>query len=381
MEGLPILAKVRAYVTPEFLEVGFPESLSAAPGGEEVIRHHAKCQKLLCEIAFRDRSYGSVVFPDTLYSTGAVASLLRYAQAGHRLVLCAALRQSEETVLAELAASGESPIGSRFSLTAEPLSISQRKMADLAVRHLHPEVAIYDWEQVGAPLLAAHRFWHVSGRRGLMLRTFYGLPVLMDYRAIETHNTDCLDRDIFENVYVQRNFSKCGGLHVVRDSDEFMLISLTPEAVGQRYVPRRLPHSRWLQNLYRECGLRASMHYFVGRTRDSLKGALFNSPMYWHVDDLDGAWDQKEHEISGLMRQLNGDYGSGRQAELIRFPQWYLWYPRRMLGDLYFKHLTSRSFDGIIGVIRRLATALGNAGAAWSRLCFAIRQSIQRMRP
>ena len=334
MTDLPVMQRVREFVTPQFFEVAIPEAGDAAPGGEEVIRHHAKCQKQLCEVAFRDRAYGSVVFPDTLYSTGAVAALLRYARAGHRLVLCAALRQIEESVLAELDSTGILPLGSKPSLTGQALSIPPRQMADLAVRHLHPEVAIYDWDYIGSPSLSAHRFWRVPGRRGLILRTFYGLPVLMDYRAIETHDTACLDRDIFENVYVRSNFAECGGLHVVGGSDDFMMLSLTPEAISQPYVRRRLPSLPWLQNLDRECGLRASMNYFVGRTQDGLKGALFNSPMYWHADDLDAAWEKKNQEISDLMDRLTGDYGPGRQANMIKFPRFWGMTPHRLLADI-----------------------------------------------
>lgn len=332
MAHLPVMEKVREYVTPVFLPVGLPDSANAAPGGKEVIRHHAKCQRKLCEIAFADQAYGSVVFPDTLYSTGAVESLLRYAQAGHRLVLCAALRQKEESVLTELASIGLLPAGTKLSLTGQPLSIAPRTLADLAVRHLHPEVGIYDWDFKGAPTLSAHRFWRVPDQRGLILRTFYGLPVLMDYRSIETHDVDCLEQDIFENVYVRQNFSN-GGLYVVQDSDEFMLISLTPEAIGHQYVPRRLPRSPWLQNLDRECCLRAAMNYYVGRMKDGLKGALFNTSMYWHADDLNAAWDEEERKISQLMYRLNGDYGAGRQAAMIRFPAYSL-RPRRFLGDV-----------------------------------------------
>ena len=375
MTDLPVMQRVREFVTPQFFEVAIPEAGDAAPGGEEVIRHHAKCQKQLCEVAFRDRAYGSVVFPDTLYSTGAVAALLRYARAGHRLVLCAALRQIEESVLAELDSTGILPLGSKPSLTGQALSIPPRQMADLAVRHLHPEVAIYDWDYIGSPSLSAHRFWRVPGRRGLILRTFYGLPVLMDYRAIETHNTECLDRDIFENVYVRSNFAECGGLHVVQDSDDFMLISLTPEAVGEHHAPTLLPRSPWLHDLDRESSLRASMHYFVGRTDDGLKGALFNCPMYWHSDDLDETWTKRNRQISQLLRRVNGDYGSGCQAAQISYPRWLSIRPRRLLGDLYYYGVVPSTHVVLRGVAM-IADAVTGRNGAWSRLWSAIRRRV-----
>ena len=91
-------------------------------------------------------------------------------------------------------------------------------MVDLAIRHLHPEVVIYDWDYIGAPTLSAHRFWRVPGRHGLILRTFYGVPVLMDYRSIEVHDTECLEHDIFENVYVRANFSNAAACMLCRIS-------------------------------------------------------------------------------------------------------------------------------------------------------------------
>lgn len=371
MANLPVMDTICEYLTPEFVEVGLPDTTDAAPGGEVVIRHHAKCQKQLCALAFRDRAYGSVVFPDTLYSTGAVSSLLDYARAGHRLVLCAALRQSEEGVLAELAATGVLPTGAKPSLVGEPISIAPRTMVDLAIRHLHPEVVIYDWDYPGAPVLAAHRFWRVAGGRGLILRTFFGVPVLMDYRSIDVHDTECLERDIFENVYVRANFAKGGGLHVVQDSDDFMLISLTADAIGHRYVPRRLPGSPWLRELDRECGLRASMHYFVGRTDDGLKGALFNSPMRWHTDDLDGAWKQREREVSVLTTRMIGDYGPARQADAVRFPRRLSARPRRFLADVS---------PNLINRICVVADAVKGRQEARSRIMAAIANRIENWR-
>jgi hypothetical protein len=375
MESSPVMARVRTFVTPVFVEVGYPAGQAAQPGSDAVIRHHAKCLRLLCETAFRDSAYGSVVFPDTIYSTGAVAALLDYAAAGHRLVLCSALRQTEEDVMAELTNAGHLPETNNETGSTAPLRITQREMADLAVRHLHPEVAIYDWDSHDAPPLCAHRFWRVPFRSGLIIRTFYGVPVLMDYAAIKSHNTECLNEDIFENVYVKSNFAKCGGLHVVQDSDEFMLLSLTEGHIGHHHVPAKV-QSPWLRDLLRKCGLRASMNHFVGRPRDALKAALFNSPIRWHADDLDTVWAAREREISATLCAWIGDYGTVQQPSGIRFPSRWTPWPRRIAGNLYLAYVQSPRAHLYMHYLTVIADALRRRNNAAARLWAAIRRRL-----
>jgi hypothetical protein len=46
------------------------------------------CLKKLLETAYLAQAYGVQLVPDTIFSDGMVASLMKYAQAGYHLVLC-----------------------------------------------------------------------------------------------------------------------------------------------------------------------------------------------------------------------------------------------------------------------------------------------------
>src|SRR5581483_8548966 len=156
MQDLPILQAIRPHVTVQWVPIDPPDEKQAIGGSAEAILYHTSCQRKLFELAYAHRAYGSIVFPDTIMSHGMIASLQRSAAAGHVLVLCAAMRQTEETVVKELRERGLLPTTGEGSATAAPLSIPQRTMVDLAIRHMHPEVTIYDWEDDAAPPLPAH---------------------------------------------------------------------------------------------------------------------------------------------------------------------------------------------------------------------------------
>lgn len=330
IEHLPIMEKTRRHVQTVLVEIE-PPPLDTGPGSDAVLRHHSFCQKKLLEIAFRDRAYGSQLFPDLLISDGMVASLLQHAAAGKHLVLYAALRQNEETLIAELTRrkfiDPVTHISSGAIVTLPP-----RLTIDLAIRHMHPDLVIYEAGHPSQPLIPQHQYWRVSGNRGHILRSYYGVPALMDYGAIINHDTNCLDEDIFEEIYVLRNFYLRGNIHVVQDSDEFAVLSLTP-ALVQRSAPLEAgsrPLSWWSQLIR----IRASMTYHVGIARNPLKRDIFRHPVRWHVGDLDRVWHQEEKRIEAFIHAGIGDYFRGADRHGKDFFPRISFNPLRLLIDL-----------------------------------------------
>ena len=57
-----------------------------------------------------------------------------------------------------------------------------------------------------------HIFAGMPDSRGIVLHNFNGQLILMDFAAIEIHNVDCLAKGLFEDVYVDENFSAVPGL-------------------------------------------------------------------------------------------------------------------------------------------------------------------------
>lgn len=310
IQGLPLIERAREHVTLQLIEI--PTPVPAPPGSPAVITEQNKCQTLLIEAAYRDRVFGSMLWPDIIVSDGMVAALVRHAQNGRHLVLCTALRQTEEGVIAELTERGllESVPSSR---TGRPLILSPKYVADLAIRHLHSEVMVYEDLyrrhpfDLRRPFLPTYLFWRNAERQGLILHTFLFQPLLMDFAAIERHDTECLQHDLFENVYISRNFSKRDRIHVVQDSDEMGIVSLTPAEIGAQPALQARP-SR--SELVRQWTIRIAMGFHCRRTHDALKRDLFRLPVRWHVDELDDAWTLHERKIQKSLERAIGDYYS-----------------------------------------------------------------------
>ena len=331
--GLPIFAKLREYVTPVFVEVAAGPG-SATPGSADVIRHQNVCQKALVETAYANRSYGCLLWPDIIVSDGMIKALLRRAEEGCHLVLCCTLRQTEEGVLADLAGAGYGVGGVALLTKCQSLALSPRLTAALAVRHLHPDMTIYEADHGHQPFFAPFWYWRVQDHKGIILHSFFAIPVLLDYSAIDKHDTACLADDAFESVYLGRNFYACGGLHIVQDSDEFAILSLTPAAVMQgAAVPAARGRSTWFRDFIQRCSIRGSLVFFARRNRDALKRDLFRTPVRWHATEVDDVWRREEEDVSRLLDNAVGDYYAANSRDL-RFPPLVSLNPRYLLRDL-----------------------------------------------
>jgi hypothetical protein len=268
------------------------------------------CFRVLLDAGYHPQAYGSFHAPDTLISDGMVATMLRSVHAGHHLLLSSALRQSEEGVLGDLKASNLIEPAARPSITAREITIPPRMAAGIAVRHLHPEMLVFEEGAHGQPELPPFRYWRVPGRRGILLHTFFGLPVLMDFSVVPADHTSCLDHDAFENVYISANFRKEAVIRMVPDSDEFVVLSLTPEAVNfSAQLPVEGGRKSFLRREHdRMCSIRRSMEFYALRRLDIVRRDLFRKPIRWHAGGIDEIWMREEHRIERLIHRAVGDY-------------------------------------------------------------------------
>jgi hypothetical protein len=344
IERMPIMVELRKYALPVLVEV--PEEKD--DGYAAALQRQTRCLKRLFEAAYPDRPYGCLLLPDLIISDGFVETLCRSVEAGHRLVLLPVLRQVEEDVLAALSTAGLLPERTLSAETTQPVMVAPRMVADLAVRHLHPEVLVFEEGHPCQPLYPPFRFWRVPNRNGIILHGFFGLPVLMDFAAIPSDHADCLEHDDYESDYLGRNFSRCGGLHIIQDSDECGILSLTEKAVDRsppRYIKRF--GSGWMPQFALLANLRQSMARYIRPHHDLIRRDLFHLPVRWHADDSDEAYEREETRITALIDRAAGDYYSNGRA----FP------PRLSLDPKYLP------FD-LLNVLQSIVRVLGGGLAA-----------------
>jgi len=361
IEHLPIMDRLRRYAPPKLVETPPPADNEYVT----ILRHQTHSLKRLFETAYAQHAFGSAVWPDTILSNGLVAALLRFIDAGHPLVMQPTIRLAEEGVISDLRAMGLMPRRARLSMTAEALNVPPRVVADLSIRHLHPEVQIFEEGHPCQPLHPPYRFWRVPDRNGIILHVFFATPVLMDFTAVPADHAVCLDQADWESVYIGRNFSRCGGLHVVQDSDECGILSVTPTAVDRSMPhPTRRFGGRWMPTGALLCNLRHSLATYTRRQRDAVRRDLFRVSVLWHADDVDEVWRQEAGRISRLIERAAGDYYADG-----RFPARISLDPRYLPLDLM---LVPQYVIKILGYVRALLRAVRGdrreAARIWRRM-------------
>jgi hypothetical protein len=131
----------------------------------------------------------------------------------------------------------------------------------------------------------------------------------MDYSVVPADHTACLDHDAIENVYAFANFRNSRAVHVVRDSDEFVMLSLTPRATDHAV---RMPPGKQPAPPRREyaslADIRRSYEFYVFRNHDTVRHELFRLPVRWHANDVDQVWLKEERRLARLFNRALGDY-------------------------------------------------------------------------
>jgi hypothetical protein len=348
IEHLPVMEKARQYVTPTLIETPAPTE----SGYEAVLRHQTYGLKRVLEGAYDLQSFGCAVWPDTIISDGMVVALLRFAERGHHLVMQPTIRLAEESVLGKLAASGLLRAGEKLSSAARAIVVPPRMVADLSIRHLHPEAEIFEEGHPHQPPHPPYRFWRVPNRRGIILHVFSATPVLMDFAVVASDHAACLDQWDWESVYIGRAFSHCGGLHVVTDSDECGILSITPAAVNhaaclpvQRFGAHWMPETALLRDI------RGSLAAYSHSQQGTVRGDLFRASVCWHADDLDEEYAKEQLSIDRLIDRAAGDYYSNGN----RFPSRISFKPKYLMIDLFFVLESAyRLFGHICMILRAL---------------------------
>ncbi len=351
--NLPIMDRLRPFATPTLIETPAPAESSYVA----ILHHQTYSLKRLFEAAYARNGYGCAVWPDTMTSNGFVAAMQRWVEAGYHIVMQPTVRLAEEGVLADLKRLKLLPEDRRMSISGEAIAIPPRVVADLSVRHLHPDLEVMEEGHPRQPLHPPYRFWRVPDRRGIILHVFFATPVLMDFAAVSPDHADCLEVWDWESVYIGRNFSSCGGFYIVEDSDESGILSITPAAVdrtGSRRTPRL--GARGMPNFAQLCNLRGAIAVYSRGERDIIRRDIFRASVRWHADDIDEVWRREEARIEALIDSAAGDYYTNGRA----FPPCPTLDPRYLRLDL-FNMLQTIVRVVVGGVSAVLGAIVGNA--------------------
>ena len=286
MNRSPILEVLKKYL--EIVHLVIPSQSPEA----SIYDHMGVGHKMATQRAFQDKAYGVLLTPDMMMSDGSLASIQKHAVAGVQVVLTAALRYGEEPLFGHLENMGLVSIRSRLGDEASALSITGRQMASAGVNSFHNETLRFEWD---APYFApyytglpAALWWQVPEENGVIIHSSSWAAVLVDYAALDGHDSSTMDHWAIDGDYIYRNFGDSEHIFVSQDSDEIMLVSWT--SMDMLTLSRK---HKWLLTLPRlgefikGCLLRDA---FLGPTSDPLKRRILHLPVYFHANEINGAW-------------------------------------------------------------------------------------------
>ena len=150
---------------------------------------------------------------DIFMSEGALASVVRRHATGSRAVVCTNLRLNRETFVASLAALG----GIRM--------LPPRDLISVALQHLHPFTRAHFADTSPSVRLPTGVYWPVPNE-GLVARSFHLLPLMVD-----PVRRNVVPKGTIDGHYLMRCCPRRDQVHVVTDSDEFVMFDLTAAAV------------------------------------------------------------------------------------------------------------------------------------------------------
>jgi hypothetical protein len=246
-------------------------------------------------LSFEAKACGIVVCPDTIISDGSVEALAELVQSKKAVVLAPGLRFRTESLLPLLEARG-------LVKSGEPLTLSGRELAELALPNMHSETLCYQWE---TPYLwdpPVSCIWQMPDRSGILLHTFSWAPLLVDYSRLKCHDVDVFENWTMDGDYIHSNFGDSDLIHVVKDSDEVLMVSFTRESVWslpmRQHWTARFP---LIENYRKGLVLR---RFMFSDAIDPLKRRIFNVPVRFQTRDVTTAWIEKEHQVRSLLDRI-----------------------------------------------------------------------------
>ncbi len=295
MRNNPIFEQLSCFIQLEWLEIETPSQVDS----KYLVMSAG--HKMLTSRVFEARAYGAYISPDCIFSDGYCLELMRHVRAGKRLVLQGMVRFEKEGVEHELRELGILNEGN-------PTTIPPRQLMEIGLRHLHPYTKTTNWDAPCFSDFPVYCYWDVPGDDGIVLYTHAWIPVLMDYGRMDIHDTSTLDGWTIDGDYLHKNFGALDtdiDQHLILDSDELCILSLTEKDEGQMALTdNRLKSWRLTSALTKGCLV--SNVYFSSAI-DPFKRKIFLNPIRFHSEDFSKEWEQIEVISLNILRG-NIDY-------------------------------------------------------------------------
>ncbi|MET3485391.1 CatB-related O-acetyltransferase [Methylobacterium sp. 1973] len=165
----------------------------------------------------QEGAWAIIIPPDGVFSENALSTIAKIRRSGKRAIMINGPRLSREKSFDDL----KYKYKSTFSLTG-------RQLAEYLRENIHPEWMRYHWNSDDFSTQPFALMWDAPD--GWLCRNFHLLPLAFDLtnrQALEYLNKDTVDGD-----FIGRAFGVWDDIHVISDSDELLLCTLTTADVS-----------------------------------------------------------------------------------------------------------------------------------------------------
>ena len=305
LQDHPLMERLREMITPVFVRIA-----DERPGTHKY-RRMTDGHVALTRRCFQDKACAIYVAPDTIVPDGCLAELQRLARQGVRAVLCTAIRFDLEGVQDELVRRGIMRPGTA-------LVLARREAVAVGLANLHPEARAGNYDAANFGELSPEHgrtdfptccYFEVAGEQGVVIHTHNWAPFMMNFAALDHHDSDALERWAIDGDYIYRNFTLAAlddHIHVVQDSDRIILIGLTPR---REMVPPETSHPmkslRVLGDWTKGYIINRVVH---DRQTDPLRRTIYRRPVLWHAKDINENWQAvkaRAHDIMAMYASVD----------------------------------------------------------------------------
>lgn len=293
LQGEPTFVAAQKYIIVEHI----PFDVPAFSDNTGKMLAMSKGHKLLTRRMFEDRAQGVIIFPDMIAAIGFVAKLEELWRNGAAAVMFMNVRFANEALTEELRERGALKRG-------VPLALSSRELVRLTIHHMHSEMARGGFENKFRDDRCASFFWVVGHGQDLVFHCGCWIPLLIDYCTLATHDDSTFDQWTLDGDYAARNFLDSRALYVVRDTDDLLLISFTPEA-KIHYSLAPIP-AYWLPQVRRARKIVDAHRYlYEVLPMDWLTTELFRQPVRFRGDNATEAeWRRQERRAARIIQRI-----------------------------------------------------------------------------
>ncbi len=337
-----LMKRLKAYMRVEFIEMS-PLSEAAYQTLNNGLRSN-KLYTMTCghrkilERMYADKATGSIVLADSIYANHSISAAYQHIVAGKMAVLAFCPRFSTTAILDDLAQQ-------HYVQEGMPLSIEPRELIKAAMRHLHTDVQMQRWLAPFCPEFMFEPNWILPDDLGLLFHSWTCWYAFINYDCLAVHNTSSLEHNTIDGTYFGENLIK-EECHLMTDSDEFTLISFSPE-IERRVVPIKLSEKlprQMIQDKLKTAFVKKKIKTTSSQQTELFKLHFAHHAIFMHTADLTPACYEQQAQAQRIIDKImNGPF--------TRIDQGLAWHMEHRCG--FYELVRHIAKQGLLRILRK----------------------------